>query len=111
VVWAQPLKQIDPDNPLDPPFPFPDYESREDYLARAGAFYDFYDQQAASRSHTPAYRRRTLAQHADWYVLHVVAKRPIAEIAADPELFGRKTGNISTITKGIDQFRKLLHGK
>jgi hypothetical protein len=105
VIW-QPLEQLDPENPLHPPVAHPDHESRDAFIARAT---DHYDKRAALLGTTPAHRRPALARHAEWFVLHVVAGRTIATIAADA--FGPDGGNISTVTKGILQIRNLLHAR
>jgi hypothetical protein len=104
VVWAEPLKQLDPSNPLDPVLAHPNDESLKAALARTRANY-----KARKKITTPVPRPRVLTQHATWYVHRVVAKRKFVEIATDPKLFGRKGGEIDTIKKGIRQFRKLLH--
>jgi hypothetical protein len=104
VEWSEPV-QLDPKNPLHPVCVLPN-ESDADALARFRAHLK------AWKRITPRVRRpRTPAQHADWYVLKVVARRTYAAIAADRKLFGAKRGNIDTIKKGIREFRKRLRGK
>jgi hypothetical protein len=100
VVW-EPLEQLDPSKPRDPLVPHPDYEFEADFLERAKAAY----QERPKSETTPAHRRPALARHAEWFVLHDVAGKTTAAIAADAKLFGRKGGEISTITKGINQIR------
>ena len=99
VIWL-PLEQLDPSDPLDPPVWFPDHESRGAFLARVEAHCD--KQEEASSGHTPAHRKPMLALHAEWYVLRVVARpRPKLRMLAG-------NGDISTVTKAIGRFRKLL---
>lgn len=108
--WAPPVVWLDSSRPPELLRAHPDYESRDAYLLRqTAATIAYYDSQAATLGYTPAHRRRTFAQDADWYVLKVVARRTYAEMSADPELFGAKGGEIDTIKKGIRRFRKLLH--
>jgi hypothetical protein len=70
----------------------PNDESEADVVARVRAHY-----KAHKRITKPVPRQRTPAQHAEWYVLKVVARRTYAAIAADAKLFGAKGGEISTI--------------
>lgn len=101
IVW-QPLEQLNPYNPLHPVLADPNVETEAAGVARFRAHY-----KAVKKITTPVPRPRKLKRHAEWYVLHVVAGRTIATIAADA--FGPDGGNISTVTKGIHQIRSLLH--
>jgi hypothetical protein len=112
VVW-QPLEQLNPYNPFHPLLTDPNLETEAEGVARFRAHY-----KARKRITTPVPRPRKLLRHAEWYVLHVVAEKTIAEIAAttfdtdDRAVRGRRRhrdrGDISTVAKAVRQIRRLL---
>lgn len=114
VVW-EPLEQLNPYNPLHPLLADPNVETEADGVARFRAHY-----KARKKITTPVPRPRKLTRHAEWYVLHVVAEKTIAEIAAmtfdteDGAVRGRRRhrerGDISTVAKAVRQIRSLLDG-
>lgn len=105
MIW-EPFKELNPYNPLHPVLAHPNEEELADFLARARAHY-----KARKKTTTPVPRPRVLTQYATWYVHRVVAQRKFVDIAKDRKLFGRKTGEIDTIKRGIREFRKRLRGK
>lgn len=104
VVW-QPLEQLDPGNPLDPPLAHPDHgESQTSFLVRAKAHY----RQRAKAARRP----RQLARHAEWFVrAHVqgwTGAQIEAAIRAGTTDNDEDVPDLSTILRAVRQFTKLL---
>lgn len=104
VIW-QPLEQLDPGKPLDPPLAHPDHgESQTAFLVRAKAHY-------RQRAHA-ARRPRQLGRHAEWFVrAHVqgwTGAQIEAAIAATTTDNDDDAPDISTILRAVREFTKLL---
>jgi hypothetical protein len=96
--------QVDLDDFTQPILADPDFESEREFVLRAKQHYQAREKELTV---TPHHRRRTLREHAEWYVRGHVQERTHAQIA-EAMVTETKAPDVSTITKGIQQFSELL---